>query len=157
MDKREVLKELELAFASMKKDLGFKTSFDEINEEFSFNDFVLEMGYVRENLVLQLNSRIVDYFRNWASYLNSLMVPNPQSYPNQTESKLFNSEEDKKKMWEIIKICMRYSSMYSLAFLSKDKKLQSEFIDSAYLSWKEEIRPYMSEVIKRVYSGWSEN
>lgn len=157
MDKKNILKEFENDFKDMQKEYGFSVSLEELEEEFSLKDYILEAGYVREKLIVQVNSLIVDYFRNWASYLNSLMVPNSQSYPNQTESKLFQLEEDRKKMWEMVKECMKFSSMYSFSFLSKDKILQSKFIDEAYLSWVTKLRPYMSEVMKKVYSAWSEN
>jgi hypothetical protein len=154
MDKKGVLKEFDSEFKELQKKLGFSTSLEELENEFSIKDYVLEMGYVRENFIMQVTSRIIDYFRNWAGYLNSLLVPNPQSYPNQTESKLFNAEEDRKKMWDIVKVCMEFSSMYSFMFLSKDEKLQGEFIDKAYNSWKNIVRPYMSEVMSKVHSGW---
>ena len=157
MNKKDVLKEFDSKFEELQKKLGFTVTLDQLEEEFSIKDFVLDMGYVRENFVVQVSSRVVDHFRNWAGYLNSLMVPSPQNYPNQTESKLFNSEEDRKKMWEVTKVCMEFSSMYSFMFLSHDEKMQSEFLDRAYDSWKNVVRPYMTEVMGKVNSGWRED
>ena len=157
MDKGKILKEFESDFEDLRSRLNFETSIEDLESEFYFKDYVLDMGYVRENLCMQVTSRIVDYFRNWSGYLNSLIMPNSGSYANQTEAKLFNSEKDKKEMWSIIKICMRFSSMYSLMFLKRDEAMQSRFIDETYDSWKNVVRPYMSKVMERVYVAWGED
>ncbi|MDA3836822.1 MAG: hypothetical protein PF542_04320 [Nanoarchaeota archaeon] len=155
MDKVKLLKEYETAFIALQKEYGFVTPISELEEIFMMRDHILETGYVRENFSAQVSSRIVDYFRNWAGYLNAILVPNPQSFVNQTESKLFSSEEDKQEMWKIVKICMRYSSGFSLMLLSRDKKMQAEFIDTAYNSWKNDVKPFMIDTMQRVHSAWN--
>lgn len=155
MEKGKVLKEFKSDFEDLRSRLGFSVSCEDLESEFYLNDYVLDMGFVRENISMQVTSRIVDYFRNWSAYLNGLLVPSG-NYIGQTESKLFNSDVDKKEMWSTIKICMKFSSMYSSMFLSKDESMQAKFIDEAYISWKNEVRPYMAKVMDRVYLAWKE-
>lgn len=155
MDKEKVIKEFKSDFDDLRSRLGFSVSFEDLESEFFILDYVLEMGFVRENLVMQITSRIIDYFRNWSGYLNGVLVPSG-NFVSQTEAKLFNSEIDKKEMWNIIKVCMKFSSMYSFMFLSRDEALQAKFIDETYLSWKDVIRPYISKVMGKVYLAWGE-
>lgn len=157
MDKEKVIKEFRSDFKELQSKFGFSVSFDELESEFFLTDMVLEDGFVRENLILQITSRIVGYFRNWSGYLNGMLVPANVDYIGQTESKLFNNEEDRKEMWSIVKICMRFSSMYSFMFLSRDEKMQARFVDEAFNSWVNDIRPYMAKVMGRVYSAWEGN
>jgi len=135
INKKDILKELEKKFEESQKRIGFKPSYEEIEKEFAISDAVLSNGFVSENFERQLTSRIAEFYRDWHGYLNNLLLPNPSYYAGQTESKLFNSEEDKKKIWDLVTISMKFSSMHSLSALNKDEKLQKEFIDTAYESW----------------------
>ena len=154
LDKKKLEKELEEEFKKFQKELGFKTTFEELEEEFSIKDHIYDVGYIRENFAMQMSMNIVDFFRNWMGYLNGLLMPNASFIPNQNEAKLFSSEKDKKEIWEILKIMMIYSNMYSLMFLKKDKKMQADFIDGAYKDWKNVVRPFIGKAMQRTYDGW---
>ena len=150
------MKELDVKFSELKTDLGFNVSFDELEKEFFLRDAVLEMGYVKENFKSQMASRIIDYFRNWAAYLNSLLTPQGV-YVNQVESKIFSSDEDKKEIWEMIRVCMKFSSMYSSMFLNRNNEMQKYFFDSAYQAWIKDIRPKMGKIMERVHKAWGKD
>jgi hypothetical protein len=155
VDKRDLMKETEKSFGSLKKELGLKVEFKELDGEFHVVDSVFETGYVLNEFSIQLTSRIVDYFRNWSGYLNGLLMPNASYYASQTESKLFNAEEERQKVWKIIKTCMDFSSMYSLMHLKNDREMIGKFIDEAYQAWVSEVRPFMIEVLGKVNKAWS--
>ena len=57
-------------------------------------------------------------------------------------------------MWEMVRLCMDVSSMHSFMHLSRDKKLQGEFIDYSFNLWRETIRPYLTEIMGQVNAGW---
>lgn len=156
IDKEFLMKEFDKKFSELKLDLGFRVSFEELENEFFLRDAILEAGYVKENFKSQVASRIIEYFRNWAAYLNNLLTPQPV-YVNQLESKIFSSEKDKKEIWEMIKVCMKFSSMYSSMFLNRDKVMQKEFFDSSYEIWVNFIRPKMGKIIERVYRAWEKD
>lgn len=155
-EKEELLRELKEKFDESKKEIGFKPSFEELEESFSITDSVLSIGFVSDNFSRQLCSRIVDYFRDWHGYLNNLLIPSSSYYASQTESKLFQLEDDKKKIWELIKVSMKFSSMHSFIGVRKNKSLEKEFIDGAYESWNNFFKGELSEILEKVYLNWKE-
>lgn len=154
MDKKEILKELEKKFSEVRKEIGFEPTFEEIEKEFEITDAVLSSGFVSENFSRQLCSRIVEFYRDWHGYLNNVLMPNPSFFAGQTESKLFNNDEDRKKVWKLIGISMRFSSWHSLVGLTQDKKKEMEFINEAYTSWINDFKPGLIYMINKVHDGW---
>jgi len=154
IDKKDILKELSQKFEEVKKELGFTPSFEELDREFSLKDAVLTSGFVSDNLVRQISSRIVEFYRDWHGYLNNLLLPNPSFYAGQTEAKLFNSDEDRKKIWKLVTISMRFSSKNSLAWLTGENDKEKEFINEAYSSWINEFKPGLIYLMDKVHDGW---
>lgn len=154
IDKKKLLNELEDKFEESKKELGFETSFEDLEREFSIKDSVLSTGFVSEDFSKQICSRIVEHFRGWHDFLNGLLMPNPSYYAGQTESKLFNNEEDRKKIWNLIKISMEFSSTYSLLSLKDDKVMGAKFIDGTYTSWINLFKPGILYLLTKVNEGW---
>lgn len=154
LDKKHLLKELGEKFKELQKELGFETSFDDLDSAFFISDYVLSSEFVSETFSRQLCSRIVETLQGWMGYLESLLIPNPQSFVSQTESKLFQSEEYKKKIWDAIKEVRTLSSMNSLAGLKKDKVLEKEFIDSAFIFWRDMYSPLLVEILGKINVAW---
>jgi hypothetical protein len=154
MEKKELIKELEKEFQKMKKDLNFKSTFEELNRIFFISDSVLKDGFVSENLSRQVSYRIVETFMGWNDYLHSIIMPNPQNILNMSESKIFNQEE-KKEIIELMKKNMEISSRNSIIGLTKDKKAEAVFIDKAVKFWNEEFKPKMIKIMKKVNKEWS--
>ena len=75
----------------------------------------------------------------------------------QTETKLFSSEEDKKMIWDLTKIGMKFSTMHSYVGLEKNEELQAKFIDDCLDSWKNNFRPGLVSIMKRTYEGWDKD
>ena len=155
MDKKKLLKEFEEDFEKLRKELKFKISLKEL-EDFSVSDSILSAGFVPEKLDSFILGRIIEYYRDWHGYLNSLLLPNPSSYANQTEAKLFNNEEDKKKIWNLINLSMHFSSKFSFVNLNSDRNGRSELIDEAYLSWINVFKPGLLYLLDKVSKGWEE-
>ena len=154
IDKKHLLKEMHEAFDSSKKELGFETSFEDLDGAFFISDYVLSSEFVSETFSRQLCSRIVETLQGWMGYLESLLIPNPQSFVSQTESKLFQDENYKKKIWNAIKEVRNLSSMNSLAGLKKDKVIEKEFIDSAFVFWRETYSPLLVEILEKINEAW---
>jgi DICT domain-containing protein len=154
VDKKEILKELEKKFEETKKEINFKPTFEDLEKEFSITDAVLSAGFVSENFSRQLAQRIVDHFRDWHGYLNNLLLPNPSYIAGQTESKLFNSEDERKKIWKLITISMKFSSFHSLTNIEGSLEKDREFIDEAYNSWINVFKPGLIYLLDKVYEGW---
>lgn len=156
MNKKEVLSEFNVELKKFQKEIGFSVSLEDLEKEFFIEDSVLMTGFVKSDLFNQVGFAIVESFRAWAMYFNGLLMPNPQNILMQTESKLFNSKEERGKIWEIVTECMKFSNLYSFSSISEDKNLKKEFIDSAYYSWTKIIKPFVCEVLGKIYHSWEE-
>ncbi len=155
IDKKKLSKEIEEEFENFKEKLGIQVGFEELNSEFLIRDSVFSTGFVSENFLRQIYSRMVDYYRDWYAYLNNLLLPNPSYLAGQTESKLFQSKEDKKKIWNLIKISMKFSSASSLNALEYDEKREAQLIDEAYNSWIKDFKPNLLYVLRKVSEAWN--
>lgn len=155
-EKEELLKNLEESFEKLKKDLKFNANFEDLENSFLIRDFILEEGYVAESFFVQLSARIAAFYGEWLRYLNGLLVPTSEFLASQTEIKLFNSEEDKKAVWELIKIGMKFANMRVLLTMQEDKKMQAEFIDESLKSWNSSFKPGVSDLVRRAYSAWKD-
>lgn len=157
IDKKKLLLEAQEAFNEIHKELNLKVSYEELDREFFISDSVLSTGFVSTNFSKQVCSRIVDFYRDWHGYLNNLLMPNPNFYAGQTESKLFNSEEDRKKIWNLIKMSMKFSSIHSVNMLKGDLGLQANFINEGYSSWINVFKPGLVYILSKVSEGWAKD
>lgn len=154
VSREQLLRELHDGFAQVKKELGFKASFDELDSAFFLNDAVLQTGFVSTNaLSRQICSRIIDTFMGWNNHLHNLIIPNPHYLIQANESKMIN-EEDKKLVGKMIGGAMRFVSANMLNGLTKDKKAEAEFIDDALEFWNEEYKESLIVLMQKIHSGW---
>lgn len=147
-DKEEILKDLESSFDEMKKELGFKSSFEELNEVFYFKDFILQAGFVSPKLSRMLCGRIRDTFNLWISQMHAWLVPNPSSMIGISESQAF-SDKEKDEITEIMKKFMAFTSGNVLIGLTGNKKKEAEYFDNALNLWngnKETLISYARKV-----------
>ncbi len=155
INKEKLFKELEEKFEEIKKELGFKSGFKEIDEIFFIKDAVLEQGHVSENFSRQLCSRIISIYNSWLGYLHNFIIPNPGSMVSIMENKMI-SDEDRKIISKIAKKIMAIISTNTLAGLSKNKKLEAGFIDDSVKIWKEYIAPELVKIISKINQKWKE-
>jgi len=153
--KEKLFEELEEKFEEAKKELGFKSSFKEIDNIFFIRDFILEQGHVSESFSRQLCLRISNTFNSWLGYLHNFLIPNPGSMVAIMENKMIN-EEDKKIISKIAKKIMVMISTNNLVGLSKNKKLEAEFIDDSVKLWKEYINPELIKIVSKINQRWKE-
>lgn len=151
--KELLLKELKEKFNESKKKLGFKSSFEEINDIFFINDFIIYERHVSEFFSRQLCRRIVDVYNSWTGYLHGLMMPTPGNFLMMMENRMLG-EEDKKKISEIIKKILSLSSMNTLIIFNKNKKDEAKFIDESVKFWKENFQPEMKKIMEKINKGW---
>ena len=96
MNKENILSELKISFDKCKKEIGFKTSFEEIEEIFYIKDCILKDKFIGEKFSRQLCKHITELFISWNNYLHNLVFPNPGYIIGMMESKIF---DDKEKKW----------------------------------------------------------
>ncbi|MBS1266754.1 MAG: hypothetical protein MAG795_00723 [Candidatus Woesearchaeota archaeon] len=155
MTNSKLLDEFEQEFDKMKKELGFKSSFQDLEKIFFLKDFIQNEGYVSTNLSRMICHRISKTFNSWTSYLHGLVIPNPNSMMSVKESKIFEDEE-KQKIINLLNDIMELVSRNTLIGLTKDKKLEAQFIDDAVDLWNNKLDPKFVKIVKKVNTSWKE-
>ena len=155
MTGKELMKEFEEEFEKIKKEMGFKATLADLDSIFFLKDFISKEGYVSNKLSRQICGRMVDLFGTWYNYLHTIIMPNPASMLNMTESQAFPDEE-KQEILAIMAKCMAQVSKNTLNGLTKNKKDEAEFMDSSVELWKKELNPKLRDIIKKVKSNWAE-
>jgi len=153
MNNKEILNELEKKFEDLKKELGFKSELQDIDEIFYIKDAILKDGFVSENIDRQICSRIIETYMGWTNYLHSLIVPNPQNILNISESRIFNSEQ-KKEINNMMKKAMEIISKNNWIGLTKNKQEEARFIDEAVNNWKNNFGIKLIKILEKVKGEW---
>ena len=61
---------------------------------------------------------------------------------------------NKKLIWDLIKVAMKFSSLNSVLGLKRDKIAEAKFIDDSFIYWKEKFSPALTKILEKVYQGW---
>ena len=154
MSNSELMNEVREKFDLMKKELGFKTSFEELDDIFFISDSILNNGFVSKAFSRQVCSRIVELYMGWNNYLHNLVMPAPHYMIQMQEHKMMN-DVDKKEIWKLIGEAMAFVSKNALVGLNKDKKAEAAFIDGAVALWKTSFKPRLERLAGKVVDGWS--
>ncbi|MDP1695413.1 MAG: hypothetical protein Q8L29_00695 [archaeon] len=153
IDKENLLKEAREKFESIKNELGFKSTFEEINDTFYINDYILSLGFVSERFSRQICGRIVENYMSWLNYLQGLVFPNAGNIVNLNESKLINDSE-KKEIGKMLSEIMAIITTNSVVAITKDKKIEARFIDESVTYWNSSFKSRATQIIKKINDGW---
>ncbi len=151
--KMETKEQFEQEFEKMKQELKFKATLEELDEVFFLKDFMMKEGFVSEKLSRAVCGRIADGFGGWGGYLHGLLLPNPSSIVNSTESQLF-SDEEKQSITSVMNKTLEMTSRNSLIGLTKDKAEEAKFIDDSLDVWNNTLKPKLTEVMEKVNKHW---
>ena len=154
-DKKTLLDELKERFDKTKKELRFKSIFEDIDEIFFIKDLVLEKGFISEDFSNQLRGRMAEVFIFWDNYLHNLVMPNPQNLFIIHESKVFNEVEKK----DIMKMMSRISFVISkntVLRLSRNKKEEGKIIDEFVGFWKNSYQPFYLKIMEKIRDRWKD-
>lgn len=155
MEQEKLIEKFEKEFKEMKQELGFKSSLKDIDEIFFVKDFILRTGFVSSSLSRQVCANMKDLLGAWYNYFHTIVMPNPGSMLNMTESQAFLDQEKQELMILMNKI-MSLMTDNTMNGLSKNKDDESKFIDECVAFWKNELKPKAQEVMKKVKSNWVE-
>jgi hypothetical protein len=147
--------ELQQTFDKEQKRLGFKSTFDEIDDIFFITDYIEQQRFVSKYFSRQLCRRIVETYSSWANLSHRLLMPNPSSLPDMKESK-YITEEDKRALNSILAKIMELSSRNSLIGLNKDEEEEAKFIDEAVQFWNETAQKDIKNVLVKLNNAWKE-
>jgi hypothetical protein len=156
MEKDDILKDLKTRFVDLKKELKFKSSYEEINEMSYIEDMALSDGFVSNQLSRQLINRMVQTFYSWIPELYALLYPQPYDIGHSLEHKSLSTEEKNEIMQMIQKTIYLVRKNKRIAFSGLDKKEESSFIDELVEFDKKEFNPFMLKIHKKFENLWKE-
>ena len=153
INKKELLDELKETFQKTKENIGFNSDFEEINNIFYLEPYILREGFVSPRFSTQLRSKIIEVYNSWLNYLHSLIMPNQNSMISMMESKILDDKE-RKNVGELIKKVMALISKNSLINLKGNKKEEAEFIDYCVNFWVKEFNPSLILIMEKIDKEW---
>lgn len=155
MTDKELMNELEIAFEAMKKDLGFRASFEELEKMLFLRDFISKEGFVSSSLSRAVCHRMCDLYSGWMGYLHGLVVPAPHSMVSVTEAEAFNDDE-RNRIMHLIAETMVLISKNTVIGMTKDKIEEAKFIDEGLRFWNASFEPKMKEITQKANQHWIE-
>ena len=139
----------------MKKELKFESSLKDLDKIFFIRDLILKEGYVSEKLSRVICRRISNTYNSWNTYLHSILVPNPSSLLNISESQIFD-EKEKEEISQLMDQIMALVSRNNLIGITKDKKQEAKFIDDSAKFWNQTCNPELIRLMKKINNYWVE-
>ena len=155
MNKKELLDELQVKFEETKEQLGFNSTFEEIESIYYIKDFVLTSGFLSERFDRMLCARIRDTLHSWISHFHSVIMPNPSSIFNMTENSAFNDDE-RKEIDLLMHKFMAFVSKNIVIGINNKVKEQGEFIDEGVKIWKDNL-PALNKFSVKIQENWEKN
>jgi hypothetical protein len=152
MEQDQLSERFHAAFAKMKEELQFNASFEELDDVFFLEDYILQCRYVSKSISRMVCARIRDTFSSWINYLHSLLLPNPSSMINHAEHQLFN-DADRQKITETLHHYLALTSKNALIGLNKDKAAEAAYIDNAVKVWKDNLS-FLINISEKVNNHW---
>ncbi|MBD3310013.1 hypothetical protein GF351_02230 [Candidatus Woesearchaeota archaeon] len=154
MQNKQLLEEFEASFNDLKKELGFSSSLEELDEIFFFKDMIMQAGFSSPQLSRMLCGRIRDTYHAWISQLHSWLMPNPSSMIGISESQAF-SEEEKAEITNLMKRLMAFVSQNVLIGLTKDREKEARYMDDAVRLWNDNKQTLITYAYK-VNDYWNQ-
>ncbi|MEM2121050.1 MAG: hypothetical protein QXU20_00090 [Candidatus Woesearchaeota archaeon] len=151
-NKNNLVGNLKKAFNTWKKEVNFKSSFEELDEVFFIQDYVLAYGFVSTKINRMICSRIKDTFYSWVQQIHSWLIPTPYSIISTSESQLFNDKE-KEELNVILKDFMSIVAFNTEVGLTKDKQKEAEYVDKSLEIWRKHL-PSLIKFSKKVRNFW---
>lgn len=152
---QDIIHKFEKRFEEMKKELGLKVSLHDIDDIFFVRDLITNEKSIPFALSRSISHRICDTFMSWVGYLQGLLVPNPGSLVQCTESQIFNDEE-KQQIIILVNTIMAHVSKNTIIGLTKDKKEEAAFIERSVDFWKKSVLPNLTKIAQSINASWIE-
>ncbi len=155
MNKNELLTELQTKFEEIKKELNFRSNFQEINEFSFIEDLTLAQGFVSNQFSRQLINRITETYSSWIGTLHNWIIPNPHDMMAINEaSKL--TEDEKNEINKTINKIMYFIRKNKRIAFEKNKKEEGPFIDEL-IQYSKEFTKFMAKYHKKFEIIWKDD
>ncbi len=125
--KKQLLEELKEKFKQTKEKLGFKSTFEEVNEICYLEDAALSAGFVSEQFSRQMINRLVETYYSWVPPMHSWIMPPQYDLIYLKENKQI-TEQEREEMKDLIKQIM-YLVRKNKSIAFNNLKGEGEFVD----------------------------
>ena len=124
--------------------------YEELDWEFEISEIDKKKFLLRH-----IRRSMTNKIERLAEILQSILQPDPASFIDLYECRMYN-EEDKKNIFEICRKLMHHSRNFMEVALQRDDKLEAEAITAAYKNWKEN-KEQVIELIKKMKESWTKD
>jgi len=152
MDKK-ILIEFKKEFDMMKKALRFKSTYEQLDEIYFLEDYILKEGFVSTRLSRSICRRINELYNSWGGYLHNLIIPPPGSLVAMHECQAFN-DDDKKVITALFNEILFMGSWNNAIGLTKDRLDEGRFIDYSVKFWNDKFNPQMQKLNDKLKDYW---
>lgn len=120
-------------------------------------DWEFEISEIDKNtfILRHIRRRMTNKIERLAEILQSILQPDPASFIDIYECRMYN-DEDKKQIFEICRKLMQHSRNFMEVALKRDDKLEAEAIAAACKDWKEN-KEKVVEHIKKMKESWTKD
>lgn len=151
MDRAQrLLEELKKSFAAWRAKAKFHASFEELDEVFFLQDYILGAGFVSPRVNRMVCARMRDTVNSWIQKIHSWLVPSPYSLIDTSEHQLF-SEEEQEELKRILHDFMAVVTLSVEVGLTKEK--EAAYVDTTLATWRKH-RPQLARFVTRVRAFW---
>lgn len=150
---KELLVEFKKEFDKWKAESGFNPTFEELDEIFFINDYILVSKFISPKLSRMICGRIRDLYNSWNQQIHSWIIPSPYSMISTSESSVFNDEE-KEELNNILKDFMGLVSSNIIIGITKDNEREKEFINQSVILWNKYL-PRLIYFSEKVTQYWN--
>ncbi|MFC1723384.1 hypothetical protein ACFL0V_04545 [Nanoarchaeota archaeon] len=145
--------QLQKAFTKIKDEMGFRSTFREIDEIFYIEDHVQQVKFVSSDFSRQLCHRMLETYLGWSNVLHGWVMPVPHSMFSVTEGQMFDDEQ-KKEMMKFMHEILEMKTRNHVVGVAKDKAEEAKLIDELVVYWAKTFKPKLLEYLKIVDEGW---
>lgn len=156
MEKEKLIKELKEQFDLTKKRLGFKTTYEKINDFTYIEDAILSQGYVSNRFSRQMINRIVETYYSWINELYNWASPSPYNMIVVSEAKKISEAEKKEVILMIDQIMYFFRKNKRIAFEGLIEKEEGKFVDELIDFGYDKFMPFMFKYTKKFELGWQD-
>lgn len=151
----EIIPTFEKQFEALKTKHNIPITLDQLDAYFQIRDMIAQQEFINTNIPRTIARRMVDLLMSWMHYLHSLLIPNPQSLVNMTESQMF-TEEEKEQINSLIKKVMQWNSKNAHLAVQNDQAKDMAFIVELNTFWEKELIPQMHTLTQKINKSWEE-
>ena len=139
--------EIEKEYTKLRKKYKLP-KFNDIDKEFEISDLE-STNFLTSNILRKIAEKLEFY----SSLINDLLQPEASSLSSMHETRFF-ADEEKNKMYVLIKKLMKYHRNVIELVLEHDEKKQAGFLNSFFLEWIQ-IKKQLISHLGKMKDSWS--